>query len=93
MKKLILFTLLLGLVSQGARAECYYAYKAKKENPLQLHYGIIRVDQSCSVPVNRSEIANRIVAGGWTLLVVLEPVSPDQLSTKKDEAGEFFLRY
>lgn len=85
--------LVMGLFASTAQAECYYAYKAKKENPLQLHFGVIRVDEACSAPTNQAAIAKRIAADGWTLLVVLPPIEQHDLPSKREEAGAFFLRY
>ena len=93
LKKIAVAMLLTGLTTGVAQAECYFTYKAKKENPLQLHYGVIRLDQSCSEPADRDQIATRIAKDGWTLLVVSSPVPQRELNSKKEEAGEYFLRY
>jgi hypothetical protein len=70
-----------------ARAECYYAYKAKKDNPLQLHVGVI------AEALNKEALQQRLLGGGWSLLVVLGQVPQNELLTRKEQVGEFFLRY
>ncbi|MEZ7812919.1 MAG: hypothetical protein ACI9O0_000156 [Paracoccaceae bacterium] len=76
-----------------ARAECYYAYKAKKDNPLQLHVGVIEVVGSCAEALNKEALQQRLLGGGWSLLVVLGQVPQNELLTRKEQVGEFFLRY
>ncbi|KRO90136.1 MAG: hypothetical protein NWQ64_02840 [Paracoccaceae bacterium] len=93
MKSTFLIIFFLGFTALGAQAECYYAYKAKKDNPLQLHLGVIKVDTNCNASLDASPIAARINVEGWSLLVVLGQVSPGDLPARKESFGAFFLRY
>ncbi len=85
----------LGLVAGTANAACYADYKAKRDKPLRLHYGIIELsdnfcaDKSAAGP----EIAARIGADGWTLLSVQSIFGQDGLKERQDSAGDFYLRY
>lgn len=77
-----------------AAAQCFADYKAKKDNPLQLHYGVAQVsDGNCSPKAAAGELAPRLAADGWTLLNVLATFGPEGLDERKASAGEYFLRY
>jgi hypothetical protein len=79
----------------SAQAACYADYKAKRDNPLRLHYGVIELpDSVCGKKKNaRQEIAKRIAADNWKLLNVLSFFGAEGLENRKESAGEFFLRY
>ncbi|MEP2532219.1 hypothetical protein [Shimia sp.] len=85
--------LALALPDAAAAADCFADYKAKKDNPLKLHYGVVQLRQDCSKDSARSEIAKRIRRDGWTLLNVLSVFDASQLSGKESSAGHFYLRY
>ncbi|MCB1336517.1 MAG: hypothetical protein KDK10_03330 [Maritimibacter sp.] len=100
MKKLIaIFGLaaLTALAGLPAAAECYADYKAKRDDPLQLHYGVIRLpDAACgSAAAAGAEIAGRIGADGWHLLSVVSVFDEAGLTDakRKENAGQFYLRY
>lgn len=94
MKTLSLTTALLLALSAPAFAECYADYKAKKDDPLQLHYGVAQVsDGNCSPGAAQGELAPRLAGDGWTLLNVLSTFGPEGLEERKASAGEYFLRY
>jgi hypothetical protein len=94
MKTLITACLLALALTGAAQAECYADYKAKKESPLQLHYGVAQVsDGNCDRGGAEGELAPRLAADGWTLLNVLATFGPEGLEERKASAGEFFLRY
>ncbi len=83
----------LALASPVAAAQCYADYKAKQENPLRLHYGVIELRGTCSKPAARTEAAARLNRGGWTLLNVISVFGPDGLDKRKRNAGSFYLRF
>ena len=86
--------LALGLASL-AHAECYVDYKAKRDDPLRLAYGVAQVsDDACGDrKAERAELAPRLQADGWTLLKILSSFGPEGLPERKASAGDFFLRY
>lgn len=98
MKNRILFPLGLALAlvaAVPANAECYADYKAKQNEPLRLHYGVIELpDNACA---DRSAaaraIAPRIARDGWQLLNVMSIFGEGGLSERKESAGNYFLRY
>ena len=94
MKIAILAAALLAFLSGMAQAECYADYKAKKDAPLQLHYGVAQVtDANCSTGAAKAELAPRLAGDGWTLLNVLSTFGPEGLAERKASAGDFYLRY
>ena len=69
-------------------------YKAKRDEPLQLHYGVAQVsDANCSPGAAEGELAPRLAGDGWTLLNVLSTFGPEGLEERKASAGDYFLRY
>ena len=98
-KKLRSAALILGLTigvsaSGAAHAECYADYKAKQDNPLRLHYGVIALpDNACSIASAAGVIAPRLAKQGWTLLNVLSIFGPEGLAERKASAGAYFLTY
>ena len=94
MKRLITSAALVLALVGPAAAECFADYKAKRDEPLQLHYGVARVsDANCSPGAAEGELAPRLRSDGWTLLTVLSTFGPEGLEERKASAGEFFLRY
>jgi hypothetical protein len=92
MKHLAL-SLVLIVGALPAHAACYADYKAKQDNPLRLHYGVIQVDGKCTVAAVAPQVAVRIGAGGWTLLNVVSVFGEDGLAQRKSSAGSYFLRF
>ncbi|MBT8458652.1 MAG: hypothetical protein HKP37_12600 [Boseongicola sp.] len=79
----------------AASAACFADYKAKQENPLRLHYGVLEVNvQPCRMTrAVKDNVAKRVAAGGWVLLQVESVFDETGLEAKKRDAGEFYLRY
>lgn len=94
MKRLIASAVVALAFAGPAAAECYADYKAKRDEPLKLHYGVAQVsDANCSSGAAEGELSPRLAADGWTLLNVLSTFGPEGLEERKASAGEFFLRY
>ncbi|EPX77780.1 hypothetical protein [Litoreibacter arenae] len=87
--------LVLGLTTLPAQAACYADYKAKKDNPLKLHYGVMQIPNSaCSSPSAAAKaIAPRLAAAGWTLLNIVSLFGDDGLQGRQANAGPYFLRF
>ena len=84
----------VALSAAPAWAECYADYKAKQDNPLRLHYGVMVVpDAACSNAAAAAAIAPRLQAAGWTVLTVLSTFGQEGLAERKASAGDYFLRY
>ena len=93
MKYPILSALILTLAATGAQAACYADYKAKQDNPLRLHYGVAEVQGQCNPRNAERVLAPRLADAGWTLLTVLGTFDDEGLESRKDSAGEYFLRF
>lgn len=86
--------LILGLaLAAPAGAACYADYKARQDNPLQLHYGVMEITGPCDPAAATDEARKRLGAQGWTLLNVLSVFDDAGLAQRRDTAGAFFLRY
>ena len=79
----------------SVQAACFADYKAKRDNPLKLHYGVIQVDVSpCEVSkAVEAQVKGRVKAGGWTLLQVQSVFDDSGLESRKKDAGQYFLRF
>lgn len=85
--------LLLGLIGSPAWAECYADYKAKQDDPLRLHYGVVEVpDDACDVSSAAALLPGRL-GDGWELLEVDSVFGPEGLDERRERAAEYFLRY
>jgi hypothetical protein len=95
MKPILLSVILLAslVLAAPAQAQCYADYKAKQDNPLRLHYGVVELRGDCARGAARAEIAARIAREGWTLLNVVSVFGPEGLNERKDSAGPYFLRF
>lgn len=81
-------------LAQSAQAACYADYKAKQENPLKLHYGIMKFDSvECTASIVQKKVALRLLPHGWTLLNLLTVSRKLPTTQRKENAGENFLRY
>ncbi|SHF59537.1 hypothetical protein SAMN05444273_10811 [Litoreibacter ascidiaceicola] len=95
--RILIPALALGLSALAfpANAACYADYKAKKDNPLKLHYGVMKLPNSaCNSPnAAASAIAPRLAAAGWTLLNIVSLFDEGGLNGRKANAGPYFLRF
>jgi len=95
MKHALYIATVLALTALPAQAACYADYKAKKDNPLQLHYGVIQLpDAACaSARAAAQSAAPRLASAGWTLLNIVSVFNESGLGRRKANAGQHFLRY
>ncbi len=94
MKKTALILTAALLAASPASASCYADYKAKQDNPLRLHYGVIELpENACTRKAAKRQIKQRIAADGWKLLHILSIFQSDGLKERKASAGQYFLRY
>ena len=91
----LLLALLAVLSAAAADAACYADYKAKRDDPLRLHYGVIELpDAACVEPARaRDLIAQRLQQAGWQLLSVQDTFGAGGLEQRRQSAGEYFLRF
>ena len=92
--KQMLLSLALMVAAGAANAACYADYKAKKDGPLRLHYGVAEVgDSACSTGQAAQVLSPRLAGDGWTLLNVVSVFGPEGLDERRADAGAYFLRY
>ena len=76
-----------------AQAACYADYKAKRDAPLRLHYGVAEMpEEPCTVEAAAAELEARL-ADGWQLLQVVGVFDETGLAEREASAGAYFLRY
>ncbi len=93
MKRIISLTLALLVLSTSAQAACYADYKAKRDDPLRLHYGVAELMGACNVDGARAELTPRLAVDDWQLLSVEGVFDDAGLEERRDSAGENYLRY
>jgi len=93
--KTVALAAMLTLPALAAQAGCYADYKAKRDNPLKLHYGVVQLpDNACgSLQAAASNISGRLAGDGWVLLNVLSIFDASGLPQRSESAGEYYLRY
>ncbi|MCO6384046.1 hypothetical protein [Oceanicola sp. 502str15] len=86
--------LALALAAAPAGAACYAEYKAKQDNPLKLHYGVMELGNTCPPGSKaQSTVAARLQQGGWVLLNVISLFEGTPSKAQQQNAGSNFLRY
>lgn len=93
MKQILLSAALTLALAGTVQAQCFADYKAKKDDPLRLHYGVAQLSGGCSAAAATRELGPRLAARGWTLLQVQSVFGPEGLDQRKSSAGKFFLRF
>lgn len=97
MRRILILTAVLALLSaNAAQAACYADYKAKKNaGQLRLHYGVVQISNAACGNRGRAEreVRNKVAKGGWTVLNVLSVFDDSGLDQRKQSASEFFLRF
>lgn len=91
--KQIALSLLLLWIASTAHAACYADYKAKRDTPLRLHYGVIELYGSCDRASAYSEIASRLAGSGWAVLNVMSVFDESGLRARQANAGQYYLRF
>lgn len=76
------------------QAACFASYKAKRDDPLKLHFGVAEIaGDDCSVAGANEELGPRLKKDGWKLLSIVEIVPQEKLEEVQERAGQYFLRY
>jgi len=88
-----LLALVVTLAASAAQAACYADYKAKQDDPLRLHYGVMELRGGCSRDAAQAEVAGRLQRNGWILLNVVSVFDESGLEQRKSSAGQYFLRF
>ncbi len=84
----------LAVLAGPLHAACFADYRARMDNPLRLHYGVIEVPQSaCSVGAASSVVSGRIASQGWTLVQVISVFDDSGLASRRADAGQYYLSF
>ena len=77
-----------------AAAACYADYKAKRDDPLRLHYGVAEIAAPCDQPeAAADELRPRLGSDDWVLLSIVSLFGDEGLEKRRDSAGDYYLRY
>ena len=85
--------LLLAASGAWAQVPCFADYKASRDDPLELQYGVAEILGECTVPAAEEELRPKLASDGWQLLEVMTTFDESGLEEKRESAGEYFLRY
>ena len=90
---LLLAAFLVPASAGTAAAACYADYKAKQDDPLRLHYGVIEIDDAACDPQAAADVIDRRLQDGWQMLQVIGVFGPEGLDERRARAGDYYLRY
>ena len=90
---LALASVIAAVLAAPVSAACYADYKAKRDAPYGLHYGVMELRGACDPSGAADEISARLASDGWQLLTVVSVFDDAGLDAKRDSAGQYFLRY
>tara|TARA_R110000868_G_scaffold400956_3_gene675934 strand:+ start:106236 stop:106517 length:282 start_codon:yes stop_codon:yes gene_type:complete len=79
-------------VPATAAGACYADYKAKRDKPYELHYGVMQVS-TCDKQQAADEARSRLARNGWTLLNIVSVFDDTGLAGRKSDAGPYYLRF
>ena len=73
--------------------DCFILYKAKKDNPLKLHLGLIKINGPCLNRNIETIISSRLNPSGWLLLKIVNISESIEAKKMERELGDYFLKY
>ena len=81
-------------LSSVAHAEdCFVLYKAKKDNPLKLHLGLIQINGQCASHDIEGITIQRLNSSGWKLLKIVKFTGKIEVEKMEKDLGDYFLKY
>ena len=91
----LLAAALAAVLGSPAAAACYADYRAQQEYPVRFHYGVAQIpDSACGdTGAAARALVPRLARNGWTLVNVLSTFEDDGLSSRRANAGEYYLRF
>jgi len=92
-RQLLILPITLAFLATAAQAACYADYKAKQDDPLRLHYGVVEVSGECSPENAASQLGPKLAADGWELLTIVGVFDDAGLDERRESAGDYYLRY
>lgn len=73
--------------------ECFVVYKAKKDNPLKLHLGLMQISGQCLIQDIEGITSRRLDSTGWKLLKIVKTSSNIDAEKMEKDLGDYFLKY
>ena len=73
--------------------KCFYEYKAKKDDPLRLHVGILETNQTCDLNTELGKLQSRLETGGWRLIQVVKSFDKRPSDEQLQKYGQFIFKY
>lgn len=90
----ILTFALVAALTVPAQAACYAEYRASRQNPVQLAYGVAEIrGGACNAQAAARYLQNRLASSGWTLQNVLSTVTSDYAPANSGYTGGHYLNY
>ena len=93
MKRTLIYTVMMVALAGTANAACYADYKAKRDDPLRLHYGVVEIRGECSANAAATELEPRLARDDWQLLSIEGVFDDAGLEERRESAGDYYLRY
>lgn len=93
MTRTLLLSATFVALAGAAQAACFADYKAKRDDPLRLHYGVAEVLGNCTAEAAAAELEPRLAADNWQLLSIEGVFDDAGLEEREESAGEYYLRY
>ncbi len=93
MKRTLLYTATILALAGSAQAACFADYKAKRDDPLRLHYGVVEVRGECTASAAANELTPRLAQDDWQLLSIEGVFDDAGLEERRESAGAYYLRY
>lgn len=77
-----------------AQAACYAEYRAARQNPVQLAYGLAEIrGGACNAQSAAQYLQARLAQSGWTLQNVLSTVQSNSAPANAGYTGGHYLSY
>ena len=90
----ILSLALITALAVPAQAACYAEYRASRQNPVQLAYGVAEIrGGACTAQSAAQYLQSRLAQSGWTLQNVLSTVSNNSAPANSGYTGGHYLSY
>ncbi|GAB1377963.1 hypothetical protein [Pararhodobacter sp.] len=94
MKLPILSLALLVTLALPAQAACFAEYRASRQNPVQLAYGVAQIPgNSCSAQAASQYLQSRLSSSGWTLQNIVSTVTSNSAPANSGYTGGHYLSY
>lgn len=84
----------LASLAAPAEAACYAQYRATRQNPVQLAYGVAAIPgNTCSAQAAAQYLQDRLSRSGWTLQNVLSTMTSNSAPANAGYTGGHYLAY